>query len=191
MTRAGSLNRHGTPVKRCRRPSSWSSSSACAGERFLALPGIRSTSMPVRYTSANSYNASGMSSSAGRSRPRHLRHRCSPDLCTAALKIRKRQQDANRVRAGTRWIETGLVFTTRHGTPIEPRNFNRSFDRCIRAARVPRIPVHGTRKTCTRLLVALDVRRPPSLWRSCCATVQQLRQAQGQAANRHTACVLL
>jgi integrase len=55
------------------------------------------------------------------------------------------------------WVETGLVFTTKHGTPIDPRNFNRSFDRCIVAARVPRITVHGTRKTCATLLAALDV----------------------------------
>jgi integrase len=54
-------------------------------------------------------------------------------------------------------IDTGLVFTTRHGTPIEPRNFGRSFGRCIIAARVPRITVHGTRKTCASLLAALDV----------------------------------
>src|SRR6266566_675368 len=80
-----------------------------------------------------------------------------PELCVAALKIRKKQQDADRDRAGDGWIDTGLVFTTRHGTPIEPRNFNRSFDRCIVAARVPRIAVHGTRKTCASLLAALDV----------------------------------
>lgn len=48
---------------------------------------------------------------------------------------------------------TGLIFTTRHGTPIEPR----SFDRCIVAAWVPRITVHSTRKTCASLLAALDV----------------------------------
>ena len=80
-----------------------------------------------------------------------------PDLCVAALKIRKKQQDTDRDRAGDGWIDTGLVFTTRHGTPIEPRNFNRSFDRCIVAARVPRIAVHGIRKTCASLLAALDV----------------------------------
>jgi len=80
-----------------------------------------------------------------------------PELCLAALKIRKRRQDADRDRAGDGWIDTGLVFTTRHGTPIEPRNFNRSFDRCVAAARVPRITVHGTRKTRASLLAALDV----------------------------------
>jgi integrase len=80
-----------------------------------------------------------------------------PSLCIAALKIRMKQQDVDRGRAGDGWIDTGLVFTTRYGTPIEPRNFNRSFDRCIIAARVPRITVHGTRKTCASLLAALDV----------------------------------
>ena len=34
------------------------------------------------------------------------------------------------------------MFTTRHGTPIEPRNFNRSFSRCVAAAKVPMITVH-------------------------------------------------
>jgi integrase len=56
-----------------------------------------------------------------------------------------------------RLIDTGLVFTTRHGTALEPRNFSRSFDRCIIKAGVPRITVHGTRKTCGSLLAALDV----------------------------------
>ena len=49
------------------------------------------------------------------------------------------------------------MFTTRHGTAVEPRNFSRSFDRCIAKAQVPRITVHGTRKTCGSLLAALDV----------------------------------
>ena len=70
---------------------------------------------------------------------------------------RKKQQDIDKARAGDAWIENGLIFTTRPGTPIEPCNFNRSFDRCIIAARVPRITVHGTRKTCATLLAALDV----------------------------------
>jgi integrase len=50
-----------------------------------------------------------------------------------------------------------LVFTTRHGTPIEPRNFNRSFDRRITKAQVPKITVHGARKTCGSLLATLEV----------------------------------
>jgi integrase len=80
-----------------------------------------------------------------------------PDLCITALRLRKQQQDADRARAAGAWIETGLVFTTHHGTPIEPRNFNRSFDRRIRLAKVFRIPVHGARRTCGSLLAALEV----------------------------------
>ena len=93
-----------------------------------------------------------------------------PDLCVSALKIRMKQQDADRDRAGDGWIDTGLVFSTRYGTPIEPRNFNRSFDRCIVAARVPRIAVHGARKTCASLLAALDVH--PALRCASCGTAR-------------------
>jgi integrase len=78
-------------------------------------------------------------------------------LGVAALKGRRDQQEADRNRTAGGWVETGLVFTTRHGTAVEPRNFSRSFDRCIGKAQVPRITVHGTRKTCGSLLAALDV----------------------------------
>jgi integrase len=49
------------------------------------------------------------------------------------------------------------VFTTKVGSPIDPRNFNRSFTaRCARAgARL--IRVHDARHTCATLLAALDV----------------------------------
>jgi integrase len=80
-----------------------------------------------------------------------------PELCVAALKFRRQQQDADRDNAGDAWIDTGLVFTTRHGTPVEPRNFNRSFDRRIARAGVSKITVHGARKTCGSLLATLDV----------------------------------
>ena len=80
-----------------------------------------------------------------------------PDLCVTALKIRRQQQDADREHVSGRWADTGLVFTTRFGTPIEPRNFTRSFDRRIGKAGIRRITVHGTRKSCGSLLAALDV----------------------------------
>jgi integrase len=80
-----------------------------------------------------------------------------PELCVAALKLRYERQSGDRERAGDKWIETGLVFTTRHGTPMEPRNFDRSFDRRIATADVSRITRHSTRKTCGSLLAALDV----------------------------------
>jgi integrase len=54
-------------------------------------------------------------------------------------------------------IHCGLVFTTRAGTPFEPRNLNRRFEtRCAKAG-VRRITVHDMRHTCATLLAALDV----------------------------------
>lgn len=80
-----------------------------------------------------------------------------PDLCVTALKLRRQQQDTDREHAVDGWVQTGLVFTTRFGTPIEPRNFTRSFDRRIGKAKIRRITVHGTRRSCGSLLAALDV----------------------------------
>ncbi|MGI5164469.1 tyrosine-type recombinase/integrase [Spirillospora sp. CA-253888] len=80
-----------------------------------------------------------------------------PEICVAALKLRKAQQDRDRKEHAERWTETGLVITTRYGTPIEPRNFNRSFDRWIAQLGMRRITVHGARKTCATLLAALNV----------------------------------
>jgi integrase len=80
-----------------------------------------------------------------------------PDLCVTALKLRKQHQNADHDRADGRWAGTGLVFTTRYGTPIEPRNFTRSFDRRITKAKVPRITVHDARRTCGSLLATLEV----------------------------------
>jgi integrase len=49
------------------------------------------------------------------------------------------------------------VFTIRHGTPIEPRNFQRSWQtRCGRANVTP-ITVHDARRTGATLLADLDV----------------------------------
>jgi len=45
------------------------------------------------------------------------------DMCVAALKLRRDQQEADGIRTAGGWVDTGLVFTTRHGTALEPRNF--------------------------------------------------------------------
>lgn len=55
------------------------------------------------------------------------------------------------------WQDHNFMFTTRYGTPIEPRNFNRAWDARIVKAGVPRITVHDGRRTCGSLLADLDV----------------------------------
>ena len=80
-----------------------------------------------------------------------------PDICLTALQLRQVKECENRTQAGQAWHDTGLVFTTKYGTPIEPRNFNRAWDaRCLQAG-VPKITVHDARRTCGSLLAALDV----------------------------------
>ncbi len=80
-----------------------------------------------------------------------------PGICVTALRLRQADEAQTRIAAGNTWTDTGLVFTTRAGTPYEPRNFNRRFDaRCAKAG-VRRITVHEVRHTCATLLAALDV----------------------------------
>ncbi|NKZ06134.1 tyrosine-type recombinase/integrase [Actinomadura latina] len=79
-----------------------------------------------------------------------------PSLCMAALRLRETQQVAER-DACDDWQESDLVFTTRTGRPIEPRNVNRAFESRCAAAGVKVIRVHDTRHTCGKLLAALDV----------------------------------
>ena len=80
-----------------------------------------------------------------------------PSICSAALLLRQEERDAARSKAGEAWDEIGLVFTTRYGSPIDPRNFNRSFTLRCEAAGVPHITVHDARRTCASLLVDLNV----------------------------------
>ncbi len=48
-----------------------------------------------------------------------------PPLAVDALREHRARQAAERLSAGPAWQDSGLVFTTAHGTPIEPRNLNR------------------------------------------------------------------
>jgi integrase len=80
-----------------------------------------------------------------------------PDICLTALKHRRAAQEATRTKARQLWHDSGLIFTTRYGGPIEPRNFNRAWEARIAGAGVPRITVHDARRTCASLLVDLDV----------------------------------
>ncbi|WP_125263551.1 site-specific integrase [Streptomyces alboflavus] len=81
-----------------------------------------------------------------------------PDVCLAALRMRRAQQIDDRKAAGDLWQDDrGLVFTTKYGTPIEPGNLTRMFQLRARRAGIRVIPIRNTRHTCSALLVVLKV----------------------------------
>ncbi|GAB2922930.1 hypothetical protein GCM10027028_20950 [Streptomyces sundarbansensis] len=82
-----------------------------------------------------------------------------PALCVAPLRWGRLRQAALREAAGDRWEETGYVFTTRTGRPIEPRNLYRSFTRVAGTAGLRVIRLHDARHGCATLLTAAGV--PP------------------------------
>lgn len=80
-----------------------------------------------------------------------------PDIAVRALERHRAEENRRRLAAGDMWGDCGLVFTTRLGDPLDPRNFHTAFKTRAGKAGVPIIPVHATRRTCASLLVALDV----------------------------------
>lgn len=79
-----------------------------------------------------------------------------PDICTVAM-VRRVAQNTAGDAAGPAWQPSELIFTTRYGRPVEPRNFNRFWDRRCDAAGVQRITVRDARRTWASLLADLDV----------------------------------
>jgi integrase len=85
---------------------------------------------------------------------RSARRVALPAECVTALRAQRAQQLADKKAAGENWKSDGhnLIFTTKNGTPIEPRNLNRSFDAlCVRAG-VRKVRFHDLRHTCASLL---------------------------------------
>jgi len=81
-----------------------------------------------------------------------------PPVLLAQLRKRRTAQEQEREEAGETWQENGLVFTTRTGTPIEPRNLIRHFKQVLKKAGLPEtIRFHDLRHSCATLLIAQGV----------------------------------
>jgi integrase len=79
------------------------------------------------------------------------------DLAREALERQAAQQAAHRADMGSAWPATELVFTTRTGRPVEPRNLVRSFRRICDDNKIRIIKVHHLRHTVGSLLKDLHV----------------------------------
>jgi integrase len=84
-----------------------------------------------------------------------------PAPIVSTLRAHKIKQLEERLLASGRWRDTGFVFTTTIGTPIEPTNVNKHFARLVKAAGVPYQRFHDQRHWCATLLLAQKV--PPRL----------------------------
>lgn len=80
-----------------------------------------------------------------------------PNFAITALAAHKLRQDEERVFAGSDWIENGLVFTTRIGTPLDQKMLDRALRRMLRAAALPRMRFHDLRHSAVALLIEQGV----------------------------------
>lgn len=75
------------------------------------------------------------------------------------MMLREHQQHQADMRdCAHRWTETGLVFTSSVGTPIEPSDLSRHFKEVLGAAGLPgRTRFHDLRHSCATLLIVMGV----------------------------------
>ena len=92
-----------------------------------------------------------------------------PRLCIEELRQHRTKQRKERLKAGPRWVDTGLVFTTyrtyregkglhlKVGAPLHPRNTTRILDELLTAAKLPHVRFHDLRHSAASLLIAAGV----------------------------------
>lgn len=80
-----------------------------------------------------------------------------PSVVIVALKAHRVQQNKERLATGGEWVDSGLVFTTPRGTPLDPRNATREYRTILADADLPPARFHDLRHTAATLLLAQGV----------------------------------
>jgi integrase len=80
-----------------------------------------------------------------------------PTECIHVLKEHRERQTVESESAGERWIESGLVFTTRLGTPIDLCHVRGYLNARCDAAEIRHIRFHDLRHSCATLLLESGV----------------------------------
>lgn len=73
------------------------------------------------------------------------------------LKSRKIMISKEKLSMGAAYQDFNLIACTQHGTPLNPANVRRSFNRIIKVADVPKILFHDLRHTYATLLLSKGV----------------------------------
>ena len=92
--------------------------------------------------------------------PKSVKSRRTIELaasCVTALRAHRERQGQERIIAGSRWVETNHVFTSRKGTPIDDRKILKEFNALVEAAKLPKQRFHDLRRACISLLGAQGV----------------------------------
>jgi len=80
-----------------------------------------------------------------------------PQVTVAALQSHVQHQSELREVAGESWVESGFVFTSRRGTPIDRGNALHRFQDILKEQGLPRIRFYDLRHTHASLLIAEGV----------------------------------
>jgi len=80
-----------------------------------------------------------------------------PEVAVKVLKRHRNRQRKERLKAGSWWNKSGLVFTSTVGTALDERNVRKAFKAILRGGKLPTIRIHDLRHTCASLLLAQDV----------------------------------
>jgi len=79
------------------------------------------------------------------------------NLAMAALASHRARQAKERLAAGELWQDHQYVFTTTTGSPVDPRNFLRSWHHILERAGLQRRPLHEARHSAASLLLSEGV----------------------------------
>jgi len=81
-----------------------------------------------------------------------------PEQMTPLIMHQKKLQEADRRHLGKAWVNSGFIFTTKLGTPIEPRNLLREFKGLCHEAGLGDWHLHELRHSAASLMLANGVK---------------------------------
>jgi len=109
--------------------------------------------------------------------PRSRRVLDLPPFVVEILRAHRSRQAAERLAVGAAWTDTGLVFTTSIGTPIDPSNLRRGLHRLTTLAGLGHWHPHALRHSAASILSAAGV------------PIEQISDVLGHEGPRTTAAV--
>ena len=80
-----------------------------------------------------------------------------PAVCVSSLVRHAESQSRERIWAGSKWVESGLCFTSRLGTPLDGPNVTHQFQKMLQVSGMPKMRFHDLRHSAATLLIAQGV----------------------------------